>query len=476
MILLAAAILSSTLLGYLAVRIFLPVYKPAWADLTLKICLGFGVGAGLASSLFFLTRLLPGPSTAAVIMTESVLLGGAAIAFRFARDTLTIDITEARPAGRSWLMLAAFLGALAVFTAVFVDGSAANPHGAWDAWSIWNLRAKFLAQPDATWRRAFSASLNHIAGGGARHPEYPLLLSGYIARCWVLMGSIGAVAAPIATAGLFSFATVGLLVSALAILRGFNSAMAGGLVLLATAGFLTDSPWQYADVPLAFYFLAAFAAWFLADSDVRRRGRIAVLTGVAAGLAAWTKDEGMLFMLVLGLAFAFYVAGGKPLLSETLRGFAAGAAPPAALVLSFRLFVAPPIATPVSPAAAAHQLTEAGRYLQIARAFWSEGSGLALPLLSLLILGGCLGVPSDRRRKPVLLASSAALLTMFVAYGFAYVVTPMDLTWHLSTSLGRLWVQLWPSFVFIAVAAFNPAQLQAPQRITPEKGKKRSRS
>jgi hypothetical protein len=52
----------------------------------------------------------------------------------------------------------------------------------------------------------------------------------------------------------------------------------------------------------------------------------------------------------------------------------------------------------------------------------------------------------------------------------------MDLTWHLGTSLGRLYVQLWPSFIFIAIATFNNAEVQASQRITPGKGKKRSRS
>jgi len=69
----------------------------------------------------------------------------------------------------------------------------------------------------------------------------------------------------------------------------------------------------------------------------------------------------------------------------------------------------------------------------------------------------CLGIAPGRRR-PVAIASSIALLTMFVAYFFAYVVTPMDLTWHLSTSLGRLYVQLWPSFIFLSLAALRPHQ------------------
>ena len=57
-----------------------------------------------------------------------------------------------------------------------------------------------------------------------------------------------------------------------------------------------------------------------------------------------------------------------------------------------------------------------------------------------------------------MIASSIALLAIFVAYFFAYVITPMDLTWHLSTSLGRLYVQLWPSFIFLFLAALRTAE------------------
>jgi hypothetical protein len=152
-LLLAASLLSSTLIGYLAVRVFLPIYKPVWADLTLKICLGAGVGVGITSCQFFLARLLLGPARIGSVTAELVLVGAVGLAFWFARDTLTVDKPQARPAGWSWLLLAAFLGSLAISVTLFADSSAANPYGAWDAWSIWNLRARFLAQPDASWRR-----------------------------------------------------------------------------------------------------------------------------------------------------------------------------------------------------------------------------------------------------------------------------------------------------------------------------------
>jgi hypothetical protein len=45
-----------------------------------------------------------------------------------------------------------------------------------------------------------------------------------------------------------------------------------------------------------------------------------------------------------------------------------------------------------------------------------------------------------------------------VGYFFTYAITPLDLTWHLGTSLGRLYVQLWPSFVFLSLVSFRMAE------------------
>jgi hypothetical protein len=40
------------------------------------------------------------------------------------------------------------------------------------------------------------------------------------------------------------------------------------------------------------------------------------------------------------------------------------------------------------------------------------------------------------------------ILLMLAGYFLVYVITPYDLEWHLNTSLSRLFVQLWPSFLF----------------------------
>jgi hypothetical protein len=222
--LLAVSLLPPVLLGYLIVRVFMPLYRPAAAAQLLYISLGAGLGAGVLSLLFFLVRLLFGTSNLVYSGAEILVLAAAAAGYWFFRDRSVSGAASPRLRGWLWLLPVATIVCLAIAAAVFLDTSAAGPYGNWDAWSLWNLRAKLLSQSDAGWKNAFSPLLNQLAGRGATHGDYPLLLSGYIARCWSLTGTTGDVTAPIAVAGLFSLATVGLLVAGLAVLRGWTAA------------------------------------------------------------------------------------------------------------------------------------------------------------------------------------------------------------------------------------------------------------
>ncbi|MCU1272908.1 MAG: hypothetical protein JWO48_339 [Bryobacterales bacterium] len=480
MLALGLTLLPPLAIGYLIARSFLPAYKPAWAGAVLTISLGAGLGVGALSFVFFLARLLAGPSSAATITGELLLVGLSGAACWVTRNRSEVKIPGGTPTSWSWLLPVALLAVASMALALFLDTSAADPYGNWDAWAIWNLRAKLLAQHDASWRNAFSPALNQLAGAGATHGDYPLLLSGYIARCWSLLGSIDDPTVPIAVAGLFSFATVGLIVGGLAVLRGWSAATLGGLVLLGTAAFLLDSPWQFADVPLGFYLLAVLVLFFLVMDSSSMSG-LPVLAGLALGCAAWTKDEGLLFALVAGCSFvtSLFLAK-KSGLARTLVLLAAGALPTLAIVLYFKIFLAPKGSSwgPLTLSVALHNLADPSRYAKIAKALWDEGlqlgTGIAHPLICVAALVVCLGVPRDRLRQPVVIASFAAVLITFAGYCFMYAVTPYSLDWQLGTSLGRLLVQLVPCTIFLSLAVCRTAEETAVQ-LPPSSRKKEKR-
>jgi hypothetical protein len=461
----------------------MPLYRPAAAAQLLYISLGAGLGAGVLSLLFFLVRVLFGTSNLVYGGAEILVLAAAAVACWFYRDRSVSSTEPPRLTGWLWLLPVATIVCLAIAVAIFIDTSAAGPYGNWDAWSLWNLRAKLLTQSDDSWKNAFSPLLNQLAGRGATHGDYPLLLSGYIARCWSLTGTTGDATAPIAVAGLFSLATAGLLVGGLAVLRGWAAALIAGLVLLGTAGFLLNSTWQLADVPLGFFYLAMFVLFFLFDA-AGGTGRTPVLAGLALGCAAWTKDEGIPFALLAIAAFLIYLlvarTGSRTRASALL---AAGAVVPLATVLCFKSFLAPRGASwgPLTLSVALHNITKPPRYLRILKALWDEsvqlGTGVANPVVCLAAFAICMGVPRERIRQPVVLLSFAALTATFGAYCLMYLTTPYDLDWQLGTSAGRVIIQLVPGAIFLTMAACRTAEETAiapaePQRAAPVNRKK----
>ncbi len=83
--------------------------------------------------------------------------------------------------------------------------------------------------------------------------------------------------------------------------------MLGAIALLATPSFVEQGAWQYADIPLSFFYLATIVLLSLYDERTQEASSqspagLLALGGVAAGFAAWTKNEGVLFLGAIILA------------------------------------------------------------------------------------------------------------------------------------------------------------------------------
>ena len=68
------------------------------------------------------------------------------------------------------------------------------------------------------------------------------------------------------------------------------------------------------------------------------------------------------------------------------------------------------------------------------------------------------------------MATLGALVAVCTGYVSIYVITPLDLTWHLNTSLNRLYMHLWPSFIFLTLGICRSAEETA--IMEPEKAKR----
>jgi Dolichyl-phosphate-mannose-protein mannosyltransferase len=460
-----ASLLLSLTGGILLTFLFCPSRKKGAAGPAFRFFAGGGLGIGVASCLYFvclltgLTRYLP-----AIDLGVCLLLGIPCFIF-FRRNAAG----QGRPLperGKRFrfpiLLTGIFSVELAASLGSFVFAFLKEPHGKWDAWLIWNMHARFLFRGGDHWRDAFASGLDWS------HWDYPLLLPLSIARGWQYMGG-ESLNIPAVMAFVFTFMTLGLLWSALSLLRSQIQGCLAAMILLGTPFFIVMGASQFADVPLAFFILATLVLLSLQARSPENHPGALILAGLAAGLAAWTKNEGLLFLgIVTGSLFctAVYAGGWRSALNRT-AGFLAGALPILLMVIYFKTQLSPAndLMAGFGPAAAAAKLTDFGRYAEIAKAFFITGISFTQGLIdirvgmhlnpgavNILLLIGYLflaGVHIDGRDRISLLQSAAVLGLMLIGYFFVYVLTPLNLSYHLFTSLNRLFLQLWPGVIFL---------------------------
>jgi len=370
-----------------------------------------------AVSLAYFLSLLTGIP---VVLPEVVLLGGA-LTWLWVRHRPSPAVKRS---GFEWLLIGLFTLLCVLAASVYWMEYSRSPGGGWDAWSIWNLRARFLYRAGANWRDAFSPLLLWS------HPDYPLLLPGFVAGLWKQTGG-ESTWAPALAGLLFTLATPALLVAAVGRLRGREAGWLAGIFLLGTPFFVLHAASQYADVPVAFFMVAAVALLTLDEPAP---------AGICAGLAAWTKNEGLLLVAVLVVALLAAREWRK------LPWFAAGLAPVLAVVMYFRFTLA------TANANLAGGAIDFGRIPTVLVAFathlWTFGQLYVSPFLILAIY--VWWVKPDRSPKPLALTALIAFILMLGGYAAVYVITPGDLKWFLDTSLDRVLLQVWPLAILTA--------------------------
>jgi len=215
-----------------------------------------------------------------------------------------------------------------------------------------------------------------------------------------------------------------------------------------------------------------------ARSPGNRLGAL-ILAGLAAGLCAWTKNEGFLFVaIVTGSLFctAVYEERWRSAVKRT-TGFLTGALPILLIAIYFKTLLSPAndLSAGFSPASALAKLTDPGRYVEIAKAFFITGISFTQGLIDvrvgmrlnpgtvniilLIIYLFLAGVRIDGRDRISLFQSTATLGLMMIGFFIVYVLTPLDLGYHLATSLNRLFLQVWPCVIFLCfMIAGSPEQ------------------
>ena len=441
------------LLGFSLVQSLWPE-RQLW-PIMLKICVAVPLGMGISSLLFFCWRWLSLPGW--IYPWFEILLSVVSL--------LVLIWKTGSPLPKAGLVVSSdWLGKTLLFSALlsalvgvtfFVIYSVNFQHGFFeDAWFIWNLTARFLYRA-ADWTVIFGpTNLQSVLW----HPDYPLLLSLSVVQGWLINGGETTLV-PILVAGLFTFSIPGMLFAALMVLKDFKQAALGLVLLLTTPWFVMHGAEQVADVPISAYYLGAtvFILLFLRQ----RNPLFAVLSGLLAGLSAWTKNEGLYFWLNFVLVWVLVAVwlDKKP---RAIWSFLSGSLFPIGIVILFKVFLAPgsDLFQQTTPLLA--KLTDLSRYALIFTEFGHYISGFGgWPLgIFWVLLVYALVIGLDRHDWRELVVITLIPIIQLAGYFSIYLITPHDLDWHLTTSLGRLLTQIFPfTLLLLMVALKSPAGL-----------------
>ena len=415
-----------------------------WAVL-LKFFLGIGLGLGISSCLYFL-RLVLFPGQGGYLLIQIVFFALVVIG--------TILRGKSSPRARlrfksisAWQL---FLGLAALlvlgFTLYYLLMTyRISPHGDYDAQAIWNLRARSMLRLGENWENAFSPDINRNF-----HMDYPLLIPLNVVGGWNTLGS-EVLRVPAVQSMLFLLGLAGLAFSALAYLRSSSQAAIGMIVLLATPFIVQFSTFQTADIPLAYFFLAS-AILFVLALQQNSRGLL-FLCGLAAGLSAWTKNEGLTFVLIISVSMLIALVPGKEW--SGISSFLGGLALPLLTILLFKILL--PARNDLLADNAVVQIlqkiADPVRYGAIFIHLKTETAGLGGWPVNILILLALYGLVMGKNRsfrygRPLWLLVFI-VAAQFLAYFLIYLITPNDLEWQLNYSMSRLLIHLFPTALLL---------------------------
>jgi hypothetical protein len=326
-----------------------------------------------------------------------------------------------------------------------------HPHGREDAWSNWNLIARFIYYSDN-----MSNAFAYISS--STFPGYPFMIGLDVANGWAFLNTV-TTRVPILVAGLFTFAIPGILFFALVRIKGFQFA--------SVATILVMGPWLaqygsflYADVPIASFYLATgvLVSLYLHTEALG----LIILAGLMAGFSAWTKNDGIPFVMIVA-AVIFMLSFQKKDKNIAIRFFQ-GLVIPMVAIGVYKIFFAASGNIVTNGSALLERIQDFSRFQVVLNFFVSNTFSFGSPpfgfvwiLLALAIVGGINA--GDRNSRYI----AFILILQYAVYFSIYLITPLDIKWHLASSGGRVLMHLVPLFIFVVfnyLPRFNLSSFQ----------------
>ncbi|MFH0830951.1 MAG: hypothetical protein V1895_02745 [Parcubacteria group bacterium] len=418
--------------------------------------MSFAVGAALVSGMAVILLLAEQFELVIPILLglAGISLVSIAVAW-FCRRTRRSLVASLRPHKEELVLIVLSLPVLIPL----LLHSLLTPLSAWDAKMIWLPKAKALYSEPRIPNTLFASDLF-----GPSHKDYPLGLPALSATHFAWYGGVSEQPV-VLTYVLFYWSIVLILVGAARHFIKGRTLLVGAIIIaiFAAGDLFAYAGLGLADVPLALYFLIALLALCGAvnSTDDSAATTTWLGLGVIATLgSALYKNEANLFLVLYLLAtggLLFYLRHKNKKWTGWSRGRIIGQ------VLLAGLLAAPSlwwtqrcsslgyISDLFLTDGAQHPLSYYfDRAIQTANWFAKEVTSFehwGWALLPALLLGvaGVVWLLRIRPRRWIVLLPLAVITAQLTGYFVIYVVSPQDLTWHITTSLDRLFVQIVPA-------------------------------
>jgi hypothetical protein len=456
----ALGILAIFLIGISFLGLLLPIDSAKQSNLLLKFLLSIICGIGLWASCYSALILFVGSQPWMIWMKDALLI---AVSIRilaskpYAYQWIRAPQFSFPQGAPKWLSIFLILAILSFLSTVFFL-SQLMPDGLTDAFSFWNLRARFFFYEGASSTSTFSPDL------AWSHIDYPLLLPSLVAQVWLFFGKTYSFI-PLIISIFFGGLTLGLVFALVTSKNDRRNGVIAVIVLLTTPFFAMVHSFQYAEPLSGCFILSSFAVLLLTWSlSLREFHRGILLSGLLASFAAWTKNEGILQMLVIALIIPLMRQGDMNSRLKALGHFVLGALPVSLLLIYFKTHQGA-LGTPVfvlDPKEIQTQLTDPQRLSLMIKEL--SGKLVLFKRWNFFLIAVPLTLWIFRKNlvsSKVLMSILIASLLSFIGFCVILILGRYDLKWQIDVSLDRLIYQVWPAIIVVTFIAMkgseNPA-------------------
>ncbi len=423
-------------LGFLMVRLCRagavnPFLRGAW---------GLALGLGLLGHSTFYAHLLLGQFNR--WLPIGLILGGLAWVFMlnkkqtFKKTSFKLSLTDGLG-----------LGMLALLSIPLLMEANYYPLGGWDAWSCWNLKAKFIYLGADNWKDLFDPML------WRSNTHYPLLLPLINVWFWDLLGEAQQAVPMLNSVVLTTTCAAILLWTLLELTKNQLIAYAITALVFGLSFVMTLSISQYSDILLGTYLLAAVSCILVAED--KNIPQLKLLAAVFCGLLSFTKTEGTVAAGLLIIVFC----GREYLKAHNIKSllpwgkyFILAALPTILFILCF----APKNEAFINGLLSSEKPADWTRFQIIAVYPWfefisSKWNGLWIIALVGIIAGGKQAWDKKLNWIPLILGGY-----LIIVFAYYYVNTFFPIAWWMQTTLSRILYAIIPTlFLWIGLSLSN---------------------